>query len=364
MRKQLFLLVLIFLCKIVNAQTVDGYTMGIDGMAYKIISDGKGSLLELGNYMEMHFTSILSSNGKDSVLNNSRDLGQSQIMLFDTTTLPANYFEIFKTLKVGDSLSTKTLVDELFKKQPESMPPFFKLGDYVYTNVRLLKIYKTEAEAEIVIKENTKRAEEIAKAKAAVLVSEDDNTLKEFISKNNIVALKSPKGAYVQILNEGTGSKLNNNQFVKINYTGKTLNGKMFDSNTDSSKGHVEPLSVNLTDDLSLGNGVIPGMVDALLMMQKGTKAVMYIPSGLAYGPRAAGNDIPANSNLIFEVEVLSVLSKAQVIAAKASEEKKMKVTEGVKAGVTSKKKIVKKAGKENNTKKLKANNNKTSQKK
>jgi FKBP-type peptidyl-prolyl cis-trans isomerase len=66
-------------------------------------------------------------------------------------------------------------------------------------------------------------------------------------------------------------------------------------------------------------------MTDALLMMQKGTKAVMYIPSTLGYGARGAGADIAPNANLVFEVEVLSVLNKAEVAADNAMQQKKMK---------------------------------------
>jgi FKBP-type peptidyl-prolyl cis-trans isomerase FkpA len=324
MRKQLFLFIFIFLCKMANAQTNDGYTMGEGGMAYKIIADGKGDLIKVGDYMELHFSSILSKSGKDSILSSTREMGAPQIVPLDSVQLPPAYFKIFIKLKSGDSLSTKTLVDDLFKKQPETMPPFIQIGDYIYTNIRVTNIYKTKAEAETATKENLAKAEETAKVKADALAIVDDNILKEFISKNNIVAVKSPKGSYVQIIKEGTGAKLNNKQFVKINYTGKTLDGRMFDSNTDSSKGHVEPLSVNLTDDMSLGGGVIAGMSDALLMMNKGTKAIMYIPSGMAYGPRGAGGEIPPNSNLIFEVEVLATQTIAQVKIENARRQKEM----------------------------------------
>jgi FKBP-type peptidyl-prolyl cis-trans isomerase FkpA len=324
MRKQLFLLVCIFLCKITFAQTTVDYTIGKDGMSYKIITDGKGDFLKLGEYIELHFTSFLSRNGKDSMLNNTRDIGMPNILLFDSMQMPINYFEIFRKVKSGDSISTKTLVDELYERKPEAMPNFFRQGDYINSSIKITKIYKTKAEAEIANKKHSMKSEEIAKIKADALVAVNDSILREFILKNNVTALKSPKGTYVQILEEGIGSKLNNKQFVKINYTGKTLDGRMFDSNTDSSKGHVEPLLVNLTEDMSLGSGVIQGMADALLMMKQGTKAIMYIPSGLAYGPRGAGEDIPPNANLIFEVELLNTLSIAQMKAENVGRQKKM----------------------------------------
>ncbi|MEQ1553783.1 MAG: FKBP-type peptidyl-prolyl cis-trans isomerase [Ferruginibacter sp.] len=305
------------------------YKKGEEGMEYKIISSGKGDLLKTGEFMELHFTTILSGNGKkDSVLNNTREQGAPQIMPFDSASLPPAYFKLFKQMKKGDSLTTRTSVDSLFKKQPEGqMPPFMALKkkQFVYTNIKIVNVYKTQAEADSARKLSMAAAEVIAKAKAEALVKADDKTLSDFIAKNKIIATKSPKGVYVEITQAGTGALLDSNVFAKINYVGKTLDGKIFDTNTDTSKGHMEPLSVNLTNDMSLGGGVIPGMTDALKMMQKGTKGKMYIPSGLAYGARGAGADIPANANLIFEVEILDVLSKAQVAADNAAQQAKMK---------------------------------------
>jgi FKBP-type peptidyl-prolyl cis-trans isomerase len=80
---------------------------------------------------------------------------------------------------------------------------------------------------------------------------------------------------------------------VKVNYVGRLLDGTEF----DRSKG--EPFT------LALGYGqVIPGWEDALLHMKKGEKAIVYIPSTLAYGERG-NRGIPPNSILVFEIEVL-----------------------------------------------------------
>jgi FKBP-type peptidyl-prolyl cis-trans isomerase FkpA len=293
------------------------YKKGEEGMEYRIIADGKGELLKQGDFMELQFTSTISGAGKkDSVLNSSRDQGGAQIMPFDSAKLPPAYLKIFKQMRKGDSVVTRTATDTIIKKQQgQQLPPFIKKGMFIYTNVKIVNVYKTQAEADSAQKLNMAAAEVAAKAKAEALVKEDDKTIAAYLAKNNIKATKTPKGAYVEITQAGTGAMLDSNVFVKIMYTGKTLDGKMFDSNIDPSKGHTEPLMVNLTNDQSLGNGVIPGMVDALRTMQKGTKGKMYIPSGLGYGARAASADLPANSNLVFEVEVLDVMSKAQAKA-------------------------------------------------
>jgi FKBP-type peptidyl-prolyl cis-trans isomerase FkpA len=326
MIKQLLSLVTMLASFTAMAQTAEGYTSADDGMEYKIFSDGKKDVLKNGEFMEIHFTSIIKGMNIDSILNSTRDQGMPQIIPFDSTSLPPSYYKIFALLRDGDSLSTRTITDSIISKQPQGqpLPAFIKSGMFIYTNIKIVNVYKTQAEADKVRQANMAIQEAIAKEKEAAQIIIDDKILSEYLAANKIMAIKSPKGSYVQITKPGVGAKLNNTQFVKVKYKGKTLDGNIFDTNMDDSKGHTDPLLVNLTNDMSLGGGVIPGMADAFLMMQKGTKAVMYIPSTLGYGARGAGGDIPPNTNLVFEVEVLSVLNKAQVVAANAIEQKKM----------------------------------------
>jgi FKBP-type peptidyl-prolyl cis-trans isomerase FkpA len=321
MRKISYLLVA---SAIVFSSCKQDYKKGEEGMEYKIISSGKGDVLKNGEFMELHFTNVLSHAGKDSILNNTREMGAPQIMPFDSTQLPPNYYKLFKQMKNGDSLSTRTLIDSMFKKNMEQMPPFMKKGDFVYTNIKITNVYKTQQAADSAKTIAMAAAEKIGKAKAELLVKEDDKKLADFIAKANLKATKTTNGVYVETTTAGTGAMLDTTQFVKIKYTGRTLDGKMFDSNVDPSKGHTDPLTVNLTNDMSLGNGVIPGMKEGLLAMQKGTKGKIYIPSGLGYGARGAGADIPANANLIFEVEVLETITKAQMKAEAAAAQAKM----------------------------------------
>ena len=320
MKKNAYLLLM---AAVLFAACNSPYKKGEEGMEYKIISEGKGETLKPGQFIEFNFTSVYNNGKKDSILTNTRDMGGAQIITLDSTNLPPAYFKLFKQLKKGDSLSTKMLTDTVFKKQPESMPPFMKKGNYLYTNIRIMNVYKTQEEADKARQANMAAQEVAGKQKAAAQLVKDDKILTEFLAKNNIKATKTEKGAYVEILQPGTGAMLDTSSITKIKYTGKTIAGKMFDSNVDPSKGHLDPLTVNLTNDMSLGGGVIPGMSEGLKLMNKGTKAKIYIPSSLAYGAAGAGGDIGPNENLIFEVEVLEVLTKAQAAADVAAQQKK-----------------------------------------
>jgi FKBP-type peptidyl-prolyl cis-trans isomerase FklB len=81
-----------------------------------------------------------------------------------------------------------------------------------------------------------------------------------------------------------------------VHYHGTLVDGTVFDSSVDRGEPATFPV-----------NGVIPGWVEALQLMNVGSKYKLFIPSDLAYGERGAGGTIGPNATLIFEVELLSI---------------------------------------------------------
>ncbi len=108
---------------------------------------------------------------------------------------------------------------------------------------------------------------------------------------------KTESGLLYVVEKQGTGEKPTLNDKVKVHYSGTLINGTKFDSSYDRK----QPL------ELSVGS-VIEGWKEGLQLMPVGSKYIFYIPSELAYGERGAGKDIPANSTLIFEVELLEII--------------------------------------------------------
>lgn len=106
-------------------------------------------------------------------------------------------------------------------------------------------------------------------------------------------------GLQYEILNEGNGVKPVASDIVVVHYTGKLIDGTVFDSSVERG----EPATFGVTQ-------VIPGWVEALQLMSVGSKWRLFIPSNLAYGPNGAGNLIGPNATLIFDVELLSVVGK------------------------------------------------------
>ncbi len=295
-------------------KTKDGST------EYKIIAEKGGKLLATGNIMEMNVTVKY----KDSLLFSSSETGMPQFAMYDTAQFPPTYKEIFRTLHVGDSIVIKTSVDTIMKQGMAE--PFMKKGEFVYQSYKVTNAYATQAEADKARDEAMKKAQVIMDRKEKEQLVKDDKTISDYLKKNNITATKAPMGTYVQIIEPGAGPNIDTTVVARVNYTGKTMAGKMFDSNTDPSKGHVEPYDVNMTNDPSLG-GVIKGWSDALPLLKKGSKAKIYIPSSLAYGKQGAGQDIGPDEILVFDIDVLDFITVAQ---AKQNMEAKRKQMEAM----------------------------------
>ncbi|MFT5646900.1 MAG: FKBP-type peptidyl-prolyl cis-trans isomerase FklB [Aureispira sp.] len=103
-------------------------------------------------------------------------------------------------------------------------------------------------------------------------------------------------GLQYEILTEGTGTIPKIHEKVVAHYEGKLLTGKVFDSSYKRGQPATFPV-----------NGLIRGWQEALQIMPVGSKWRLYIPSNLGYGAKGAGNDIPANATLIFDLELLEI---------------------------------------------------------
>jgi FKBP-type peptidyl-prolyl cis-trans isomerase len=129
----------------------------------------------------------------------------------------------------------------------------------------------------------------------------DEATLLKYFADNKITNYqRTAEGLYYVITKQGTGATPQAGQNVTANYTGKLLDGKVFDSNVLPENGHVQPF------EFPVGQGrVIQGWDKGFMLFNKGTKATLYIPSKLAYGAGGAGELIKPNSCLIFDVELV-----------------------------------------------------------
>lgn len=129
-------------------------------------------------------------------------------------------------------------------------------------------------------------------------MKKDKAIIDKYLAKNGIVATKDTSGLRIVIHQPGSGLFPVPTSILTVKYVGMFLNGTVFDRSSLSAAGLPQPFKSNL-------GGLIEGWQIAFSKyLAKGGKATLYVPSLLGYGRNATGG-VPANSNLIFEVEFI-----------------------------------------------------------
>lgn len=280
-----------------------------DGVAYQLVESNNGENFEEGDFA---IYSLKLVDSEDSVILDSKEVGELPVQFNDSIlSTRGPLFSILKELKIGDSIKTILTANQVLTegfKQPVSpdKDPEEKLSVYAKA------IQKLDT-AGFMEWQQQKRAEAMEKMQKEAEAQKgiDDEIINEFLSENNIEAEKTASGLYYIVTEEASGEKPESGDMVKVNYVGKLLDGTVFDTSYEdvakeagvyNEQRDYEPI------EIPIGKGnVIKGWDEGIMLLNEGSKATLYIPSGLAYGPRAAGPTIPANSTLIFDVELVEV---------------------------------------------------------
>lgn len=150
------------------------------------------------------------------------------------------------------------------------------------------------------------------KAAKALLKAEKEakKAFNNFIKDNHPKAKQTASGLYYNITKEGNGEKAAAGKLASVNYTGKFLDGKVFDTSLEAdakASGTHNPQRQYQPIEFPLGQRrVIPGWDEGIQLLKVGDKASFIIPSNLAYGSRGAG-PIPPNTPLVFDVELMGI---------------------------------------------------------
>lgn len=149
----------------------------------------------------------------------------------------------------------------------------------------------TQFQQEMMQRSQAKTSAESAQISAAGAAFLAENKTKEGV-------IELPSGLQYKVIKEGEGVNPKPEDVVEVHYTGKLIDGTVFDSSVERGESIKFPL-----------NGVIPGWTEGVQLMKPGAKYMFYIPSALGYGDKGAG-PIPGGATLIFEVDLLSIEKK------------------------------------------------------
>ena len=191
MKKTTGILALVMLVALAACKNDLSFKKTKGGMPYKVFPSKEGKPLKVGEFVKAHVIRKIN----DSITFDSH--GKMALYFpVDSVGTPYDASEIMSKLKVGDSLVAVQLIDTFMKRYPGQVPPIYKKGDRLITIYTILNVMpEKEAMADYEKEKNNRLVGEIQQ-------------LSDWLAKNNIKAVKTGKGTFVEIKNPGTGQPL------------------------------------------------------------------------------------------------------------------------------------------------------------
>lgn len=283
MKKIIGFALLLSISSFVFAQKVT-YKKSDKGVRYSVVKSNKGAKIKLDDIV---FLQIKYTTDKDSVLFDSWKMGGPIQLKVAKPSFKGDLMDGLALLTAGDSAMFLFSADSMFSKTFNMpIPEFIKAGSDLKFTVKVTKVTTEEV----------LKADELKVEKEKNM--EETKLIDKYIADNNLKVETTASGLKYVMYAEGTGAKAEAGKTVRVHYTGKLLDGTKFDSSLDRN----EPL------EFKLGVGmVIKGWDEGIALLKEGGKALLIIPSNIAYGSRGAGGVIPPFAPLTFEVELVSV---------------------------------------------------------
>ncbi len=282
----------------------NNFEKGEGDMMYKIHTDKGGETIKEGDFIV--FQAIEKTEG-DSILYSSYDYDRPSLTVREKSLFTGDLSAAFGILSEGDSATFKINLDSMVMKMGRPQPSDTTAKYLIYT----IKIDKVIPKGKLTDSLFRGKIDEFLKAEMDKAKNGEAAKVKAYVSSKNLKPTVSPSGLNYVVSKPGAGAKANPGDTVVVHYTGMFLSGKVFDSSlpdvakksgTFNAGRKYEPLR------LPVGmQGSIPGFEEGLMLLPKGSKATLILPSSLAYGEQ--GNQgIPPFTPLIFEVEMIDII--------------------------------------------------------
>lgn len=259
-----------------------GFEKTESGLYYKFHNQNVGDTPELMELIDLQIACFI--NDSSVIIPNNRMIMQMIEPLF-----AGDIYDGIKMMSVGDSASFIVRTDSTFMTlfQLPTLPTEFSKTDVMRFDIKLNDFYP---ESEFANKQM-----EYMKKTYKNETENAENELNKYLKENKLNPIRTESGLYYLQTKSGNGENPQVGTQVKVHYTGKLLDGTVF----DSSISRNEPIQF----DLGVGQ-VIPGWDEGIRLMSRGEKGILFIPYYLGYGDRGAGA-IPPFATLIFDVELV-----------------------------------------------------------
>jgi len=288
-----YIIYLVFCVIAFKATAQDNFERSAKGTQYHLFTHNTGEKIKLNDIVTFQ---AIQKTGKDSVLFSSYTAGAPLQAQIQPT---GDLMDIFPLLTSQDSVLIRIPTDSIFKDNEQQRPAFLPKGSNMFFTLKIVRVQSLEEAM-------TER-----KAMAEKYATEESANTDKYIAAHKLLLKTTPSGLKYKITKPSIKRKPLNGDTVLVNYTGRTLDGKVFDSSIAAEAaagGLQQPGRTYEPIKFAVGASmVIPGWDEGLLLLNEGSKAEFVIPSKLAYGEKGAGDDIKPFSTLIFDVELVKV---------------------------------------------------------
>ena len=281
-----------------------GFKQGDGGLLYNIHTSKGGAKIKEGDFISLNM--VVKTDG-DSVLNSTYESGQPTRMAMPKPQAKGDVVAGIGLLGEGDSATFKIASDSIFKGG-QQRPPGFKSKYLVF----VVKVEKVIAKGNLNEQVFRGRVMDYIKSQGDALKAQEPAKIKKYIADHNLTLTKTASGLQYVITTPGTGEKPAVGDTAVVNYTGKMVSGKVFDTSIKAealkAKIPVDPMRQFAPIRIPVGQAkVIPGWDEGLQLLNKGAKAIFIIPSDIAYKDQGIG-PIGPYSPLVFEMEMVDVV--------------------------------------------------------
>lgn len=227
------------------------------------------------------------------VQSTTRDAGGPvEIEMPDTSLVSGKVPAVFEALMLMAKGDSATVIQPLDSIMKQGIPKSFGEVKKIRYEVKLEEIITPEVLEKRQAEEMQKV--EVAKAEGMVIAQTVTSMLADYKGKNLANLKKTASGLEYVIIEQGTGAAIKDGDNIPSHYYGvRKSDGKMFDNSYD--RGGRAPFPVG---------GLIPGFNEGMKLLNRGGKAMLFIPSSLGYGEQGAGADIPPNADLVFYIDM------------------------------------------------------------
>lgn len=276
------------------------------GAVYQIFTPNTGDKIKVNDVITFN---VIQKTEKDSVLYSSFAAGRPVKLQVQPSQNVGDLMDIFPLLALKDSALVKVPTDSIFVGHEEQRPPFLPKGSNI---VFVLKVERVQSLNDAIAERN---------AAIESMKADEKKAIAKYVTDNHKVYTTTLSGLKYIITQPSIKRKALKGDTVFVNYTGRTLDGKVFDSSVEAvalKAGLQQPGRKYEPIKVAVGAGeVIKGWDEALLLLREGSKASLLIPSDLAYGERGAGDSIPGFSPLLFDIEVVKIKAIPHPVTAK-----------------------------------------------